>query len=125
MQGFKSAISPKVENCQNGTFEPLHEIQKTFWTKSILLKQYESCIINQKFPENVPGFAKSLIKGRQSTKRGFSKKALTGFEKIFLFWDCMNPLNAWESKLEVAKFFYHLNPCTGSVLTKKFTIHTC
>ena len=98
---------------------PCMKFKKTFWTKSILLKQYESSIINQKFPENVPGFAKSLIKVRQSTKRGFSKKALTGFEKIFLFWDCMNPLNAWESQLEVAKFFYHLNPCTGSVLMYK------
>ena len=68
--------------------------------------------------------AKFRIYTGKSTKRGFSKKALTGFEKIFLFWDRMNPSNAWESKLEVAKFFYHLNPCTRSVLTKKFTIHT-
>ena len=30
MQGFKSAILAKLKNCQNGTFEPLHEIQKIF-----------------------------------------------------------------------------------------------
>ena len=33
----------------------------------------------------------------------------------FGFWDCMNPWNAWEGKLEVASFFYHLNPCADSV----------
>ena len=34
MQGFKSAILPKVKNCQNDTFEPLHEIQKKIWPKA-------------------------------------------------------------------------------------------
>jgi hypothetical protein len=46
-----------------------------------------------------------MIKVSQSTKRGFSKKALTGFEKLFLFWGHMNPSNAWKGKLEVASFF--------------------
>ena len=27
MHGFKSAILAKMKNCQNGTFEPVHEIQ--------------------------------------------------------------------------------------------------
>ena len=31
---FKSAILEKLSNCQNGTFEPLHEIQKFFWPKA-------------------------------------------------------------------------------------------
>ena len=57
-----------------------------------------------------------MIKVSKSTKRGFSKKALMGFNKLFLFWDCMNPLNAWQGKLEVANFFYCLNPCTDSLL---------
>ena len=61
-------------------------------------------------------FFKSQNPNCQSTKRGFSKKALTGFEKLFLFWVRMNPSNAWKDKLEVASFFCHLNPCTGSVL---------
>jgi hypothetical protein len=46
-----------------------------------------------------------MIKVSQSTKRGFSKKALTGFEKMFLIWVCMNPLNPWKGKLEVVSFF--------------------
>ena len=33
------------------------------------------------------------------------KKALTGFEKLFLFWLSMNPSNPWKGKLEVASFF--------------------
>jgi hypothetical protein len=28
MQGFKKASLPELKNCQNGTFEPVHEIQK-------------------------------------------------------------------------------------------------
>ena len=30
-------------------------------------------------------------------KRGFSKKALTGLKKLFLFWVCMNPSNLWNT----------------------------
>ena len=33
MHGFKSAILAKMKNSQNGTFEPVHEIQKIFWPK--------------------------------------------------------------------------------------------
>ena len=33
MQGFKSAILPKVKNCQYGTVEPMHEIQKKIHQK--------------------------------------------------------------------------------------------
>ena len=51
MQGFKSAILPKVKNCQNGTFEPLHEIQKKIGPKAFFWSIM-----------NVPGFAKSMIK---------------------------------------------------------------
>ena len=31
--GFKSAILAEWKNCQNGTFAPVHEIQKLFWPK--------------------------------------------------------------------------------------------
>ena len=33
MHGVKSAILAEWKNCQNGTFEPAHEIQKIFWPK--------------------------------------------------------------------------------------------
>ena len=61
---------------------PCMTFKKKHFAESILLKHYET-VINQKFSENVPGSAKYMIKVNQSTKRGFSKKALTGFEKIF------------------------------------------
>jgi hypothetical protein len=35
MQGFKSAILAIFHFWQNGTFEPLHEIQKTFLPKAL------------------------------------------------------------------------------------------
>ena len=31
MHGFKNAISAEWKNCQNGTFEPVHEIQIFFY----------------------------------------------------------------------------------------------
>ena len=34
MHGFESAILAKLKNGKNGTFEPLHEIQKIFWPKA-------------------------------------------------------------------------------------------
>ena len=37
MHRFKSAILAILKNCQNGTFEPVHEIQKFF----ILLKDLQ------------------------------------------------------------------------------------
>jgi hypothetical protein len=45
-----------------------------------------------------------MIKVSQSTKRGFSKKTSLDLKNYFLFWDRMNPLYAWEGKLEVASF---------------------
>ena len=33
MHRFKSAILAKLKNCQNGTFEPVHEIWNFFWPK--------------------------------------------------------------------------------------------
>ena len=33
MHGFKSAILAELKNCQNGTFEPVHEIQNFFGQK--------------------------------------------------------------------------------------------
>ena len=33
MHGFQSAILAELKNCQNGTFEPVHEIQNFFGHK--------------------------------------------------------------------------------------------
>jgi hypothetical protein len=34
MNEFKSAILPELKNCQYGTFEPVHGIQKEFGRKT-------------------------------------------------------------------------------------------
>ena len=49
--GFKSAILAKLKNCQNGTFEPMHEIQNFFWPKAFfwsimkmaIRKKFKTC----------------------------------------------------------------------------------
>ena len=42
MHRFKSAILAIFHFCQNGTFEPVHEIKKKFLAKSIHVKHYEN-----------------------------------------------------------------------------------
>ena len=56
------------------------------------------------FSYHDPGSTKSKIYAGKSTKRGFSKKALTEIETFFLFKVQMNPLKAWNTKLEAAIF---------------------
>ena len=79
---FKSAILAIFQFCQNGTFEPVHEI-RFFLAKSILLKHYENGK-KKKYLKHIPESAKSRIYSGKSTKRGFSKKALSKIE-IFVF----------------------------------------
>ena len=43
MHGFKSAIFPEFKKCQNGTFEPVDEIQRKS-VERLLLKHYEDAI---------------------------------------------------------------------------------
>ena len=53
---------------------------------------------------HAPGSVKSRIYAKKSTKRGFSKKALAKIEFVLFLVD-MNPLKAWNAKLEAASFF--------------------
>ena len=71
--------------------------------KSILLKHYKS-VNNKSFKENNSGPAKSMIKVSQSTKRGFSQKALGEIETFSWFWHRINPLKAWNVELEADIF---------------------
>jgi hypothetical protein len=66
-----------MKNCQNGPFEPVHEMQE------------------------------------KVQKGDFLKKSLKELKKK-MFSFPMNPLKAWNAKLE-AVFFCHLKICTGSV----------
>ena len=51
MHGFKSAILAEWKNCQIGTFEPAHEIQKFIWPKDFFWG-----IMKVPFTENIHNF---------------------------------------------------------------------
>ena len=55
MHGFKSAILPKMKNCKNGTFEPVHEIQKFFW-----LKDFFWSIMKMTFTKKISNMSQGL-----------------------------------------------------------------
>ena len=103
MQGFKSAILPKVKNWQSGTFEPLHEIHN-FWPKAFfwsimkvsLIKNFQK--ISQRSPN--PGLRSAKVQ-----KEDFLKKIPHGIWIFVLFWVRMNPSITWKDILEVASFF--------------------
>ena len=65
MHGIKSAILAKLKNCQNGTFEPGHEIQKKFWPEAFFWSIMEMAI--RKFFHNLsqgppnPGFMQKKV----------------------------------------------------------------
>ena len=63
--GVKSAILAIFQFCQNGTFEPVHEIQKFFWPKAFF-----SSIMNMAIRKNIynmsqgppnPGFMQEKV----------------------------------------------------------------
>ena len=62
---FKSAILEKLKNCQNGTFEPVHEIRKFFWPKvffwSIMKVPFRKNIHNMPQGPPNPGFMQEKV----------------------------------------------------------------
>ena len=75
MQGLKSAILAKMKNSQNGTFEPMHEIQKIFWPKaffsSIMKMATWKNILNLSKGQPNPGFVQEKVQ-----KGDFLKKPM-------------------------------------------------
>ena len=75
MHGFKSAILAKMKNCQNGTFEPVHEIQNFFWPKAFFWSIMKMAIRNffrnmsQGLPN--PGFMQEKV--QKGDRRGHWK----------------------------------------------------
>ena len=72
------------KNCQNDTFEPVHEIQIFFWPKAFFWSIMKMAI--RKFFRNMsqglpnPGFIQEKVQ-----KGDFLKKNLVRIEKLFLF----------------------------------------
>ena len=106
MHRFKSAILEKLKNCQNGTFEPVHEIWNFFWPKaffwSIMKMTIRKNIHNTSQGPPNPGVMQEKVQ-----KGDFIKKKSRELKNYFCF---RNPSNAWKGKLEAASFLMHLNP---------------
>ena len=84
MHGFKSAILAKMKNCQNGTFEPVHEIQNFFWPKVFFWSIMKMAIgkffhIMTQGPSN-PGFMQEKVQ-----KGDFLKKPSLELKNYFCF----------------------------------------
>ena len=91
MHRFKSAILAIFQFCQNGTFEPVHEIQKNFWPKaffwSIMKMGIRKNIHNLSQGPPNPGFIQEKVQ-----KGDFLKKDLRELD----FFSCFRFL--WISR---------------------------
>ena len=89
MHGFKSAILAKMKNCQNGTFEPVHEIQKFFWPKVFFWSIMKVVIRNffrimSQGPPN-PGFMQEKVqKGDFLKKPSWQLKFFCSFRFLWI-----------------------------------------
>ena len=73
MHRFKSAILEKLKNCQNGTFEPMHEIQKFFFGQKYSFEALWKCFCNMSQGLPNPGFMQEKVQ-----KGDFSKNLVLG-----------------------------------------------
>ena len=84
MHRFKSAILAIFQFCQNGTFEPVHEIQNFFWPKaffwSIMKMGIRKNIHNLSQGPPNPGFMQEKVQ-----KGDFLKKPSRKLKNIFCF----------------------------------------
>jgi hypothetical protein len=84
MYRFKSAILAEWKNCQNGTFEPVHEIKKKIWPKyflwGIMKVPFTKNIHNLYQGPSNPGFRS----GKVQTET-FLKKDSRNFKNSFQF----------------------------------------
>ena len=84
MHGFKSAILAIFQFCQNGTFEPVHEIEIFFLAKSIVLKKYENDN-KKKFPLMSQGPPNPGFMQKKVQKGDFLKKPSRKLKNSFCF----------------------------------------
>ena len=90
---FKSAIWEKLKNCQNGTFEPVHEIRIFFWSKaffwSIMKMARRKNIHNLSQGPPNPGFMQKKVElknfGCFRFRWIFRRPGKLNWERVF-FW---------------------------------------
>ena len=86
MHGFKSAILAIFHFCQNGTFEPVHEIQKFFWPKAFFWSIMKMAIRSyfrkmSQGPPN-PGFMQKKVQNLKKDPREL--KLFFGFRFLWI-----------------------------------------
>ena len=95
MHGFKSAILAIFQFYQNGTFEPVHEIQKFFWPKvffwSIIKMPTRKNIHNMSQGPPNPGFMQEKVQ-----KGDFQKKPSRELKFFFVFLRSYDSLEGLE-----------------------------
>ena len=85
MHGFKFAILAIFTFCQNGTFEPVHEIQKFFWPKDFFwgIMKVPCTKSNHNFFQGPPNPGFRSVKVQNET---FLKKDSQDFKNSFYLW---------------------------------------
>ena len=115
MQWFKSAILTIFHFWQNETFEPLTEIQTLFLPKAFFWSIMKVSLIKhfQKMSR-----VHQIYDVSQSTKRGFSKKVLSGLERFLFILGSYESLKRLGGYIRSDRSFLpSINPCTGSLHT--------
>ena len=88
MHGFKSAILAEWKNCQNGTFEPVHEIQIFFWPKDyfwgIMNVPFTKSIHNMPQGPSNPGFMQLKVQKGDFLKK--PSRELKFFSCLRFLW---------------------------------------
>ena len=87
MHGFKSAILAIFHFCQNGTFEPVHEIQNFFWPKAFFWSIMKMairkifCNMSQGLPN--PRFMQEKVQKEDFLRCPMMKKLFNPFFRFY------------------------------------------
>ena len=83
---FKIAILPELKNCQNGAFEPMHEIQKLFWSKDFFWSSMKMTLTKNiaNMSQGPPGFRSVKAENWDFFKKD-SQDFKNGFQFRFLW----------------------------------------
>ena len=103
MHGFKSAILPELKNCRNGTFEPVHEIQKTFWPKDFFLSTMKVTFSNKIL--TYPRVSQMQDLGQSEYKTDIFSKRTHNISKLLFNLGSYESLARLESKIRKCLFF--------------------
>ena len=103
MHGFKNAILAIFQFCQNGTFDPVHDIRNFFLPKTFFWSIMK-VKLSKNFPKMSKGPLNPLLRSAKVQKEDFLRKPSQDLEKHFCFGFVWIPQTPGKGKLEVACF---------------------